>query len=304
MKSFFTKPVNKAFISAAFTVIIGVITSILGNWDTSQPFFALKVFLFILLIILYFVFTIFCTKIDLKQRYSNEVLKNQVDTFEALVISIISICQTTASDVNTCIHLANEKHIIDPNIWNYEKSCRLITEHIYSNICKLSNSKKYGVAYIRLIEDKNNESEVEMVAYANQNHHKPTIFKKKRPFKGENINLNNAYHDICLFADGKADTDIRFGSDEVNEVFVYDSKEKAAKNRNKYHLYIGIPVFCDNNKMIGLLEIVGLDESKLKCATKEEVDEIVNKFFVPYANIFLLLHKLEKALLAGTKTTL
>lgn len=150
-----------------------------------------------------------------------------------------------------------------------------------------------------MIEDERSENEVEMIAYANQNHHQPTIFKLKRNFK--NIDKKNSYHDLCLFAERKADSDIRFGIDEVNEVFAYDSKEKAAKNHNKYHLYVGIPVFCDDDKMVGLLEIVGLDDTKFRCKSKDEVEEIVNKFLVPYANVFLLLQKLEKALLAGTK---
>lgn len=115
------------------------------------------------------------------------MLQHQVDTFEDLVISIISICETTASDVNTCIHLVNERHIIDPNIWNYEKACKLVCERIYDNICRLSGSKKYGVAYIRLVEGGNIEDEVEMIAYANQNRHKPTIFKKRRKFKGVDL---------------------------------------------------------------------------------------------------------------------
>lgn len=52
--------------------------------------------------------------------------------------------------------------------------------------------------------------------------------------------------------------------------------------------------------MIGLLEVVGLDDSMLSCASKEELDKATNKFLLPYAKIFLLLHKMEKALLVGT----
>ena len=52
--------------------------------------------------------------------------------------------------------------------------------------------------------------------------------------------------------------------------------------------------------MIGLLEIVGLDNSMLSCVSKEELEEVTNKFLVPYANVFLLLHKMERALLVGT----
>lgn len=299
MRAFITKPVVRAIVIALLTVLVGLITSSLGSWDSSQSYFIAKVVAFFIIVVAYILFTGYYTKNDVNQRRSYEVLQHQLDTFEDLIISIISICETTASDVNTCIHLVNEKHVIDPNIWNYEKACKLVCERIYDNICKLSGSKKYGVAYIRLVEDDLPEDKIEMIAYANQNRHKPTIFKKKRQFK--NVDLKNAYHDLCLFEKSKADSDIRVGVDEVNEIFAYDSKEEANKNRGKYHLYVGIPVFCDNRKMIGLLEVVGLDDTKFKCITKEEVEEVSNKFLVPYANIFLLLHKMEKALLAGTK---
>lgn len=299
MRAFITKPIVRAIVIALLTVLVGLITSSLGSWDSSQSYFIAKVVAFFIIVGAYILFTGYYTKNDVNQRLSYEVLQHQLDTFEDLIISIISICETTASDVNTCIHLVNEKHVIDPNIWNYEKACKLVCERIYDNICKLSGSKKYGVAYIRLVEDDLPEDKIEMIAYANQNRHKPTIFKKKRQFK--NVDLKNAYHDLCLFEKAKADSDIRVGVDEVNEIFAYDSKEEANKNRGKYHLYVGIPVFCDNRKMVGLLEVVGLDDTKFKCITKEEVEEVSNKFLVPYANIFLLLHKIEKALLAGTK---
>ena len=152
-----------------------------------------------------------------------------------------------------------------------------------------------------MVEGGKTEEEVEMIAYANQNKHKPTIFKRKRKFK--DVDLNNAYHDLCLFNKAKSDSDIRVGADEVDKIFAYNSKLAANKNRGKYHLYVGIPVFCDNKKMVGLLEVVGLDTTNFNCVTKSEVEEVSNKFLVPYANIFLLLHKMEKALLAGTQPT-
>lgn len=94
MKNFLKKPVSKAFIGAVLTIAIGVITSLLGNWDTTQKFFVIKVLTFIVLALLYIITTIIYTVIDLNQRQSYEILKHQVDTFEDLVISIISIAKT------------------------------------------------------------------------------------------------------------------------------------------------------------------------------------------------------------------
>ena len=64
---------------------------------------------------------------------------------------------------------------------------------------------------------------------------------------------------------------------------------------------MAIPVFCNESKMIGLLEIVCLKKTVL-ADTEEELNEIISKYFVPYANLTLLLYKLEKSLLATPNT--
>ena len=159
-----------------------------------------------------------------------------------------------------------------------------------------SLKKQYEVAYVRLIEGKGSEDNVELIAFANQNNTTPAIFKKPRKFR--NIKRKHAYHDLWLFNRSRSDLDIVIGVENVNQIFRHSANEDAL---GKYHLYVGIPVFCANRKMVGLLEIVGLDDTRFNCVTDEEIEEVANKFLVPYANIFLLLHKMEKALLAGSK---
>lgn len=269
--------------------------AILGNWSTTQEFFSIKIIFFGLSIVLYLVIMRIYTRVEVNDRRSAEIQNNQIKIFENLVISISSICTTNASDIRTCINKISATKKIDLNIWSFKKSSRTICEHIYNNISQLGNSKKYEVAYIRLIES-GNEDHVEMVGFANQNKHQPTVFGIKRRFK--NINLHQAYHDLCLFSKASADTDIAMGADEINKIFIQNKG-----TTGKRFLYIGIPVFCDNSKMVGLLEIVGLDDTMLGCVSKEEIEEVTNKCLVPYAGVFLLIHKMERALLAGTGGT-
>lgn len=293
MKAFLKKPPVKNIITAIFATLVTITVAILGDWSPLQTQFPLKLGVFIVCVLLYLVIMGIYTRVEVNDRRAAEIQQRQVNTFEDLVMSIISICGTNASNINTCIHGVQKTKKIDLNIWSFNKASWLICEHIYNNICKLGNSKKYGVAYVKLIEDGKKEDQVEMIAYANQNRHKPTVFGKRRCFK--DIDLNSSYHDLCLFNKARSDNDIAMGVDEVNEIFVQNKG-----NAGKRFLYIGIPVFCDNRKMIGLLEIVGLDNSMLSCISKEELEEATNKFLVPYASVFLLVHKMERALLAGT----
>ena len=49
--------------------------------------------------------------------------------------------------------------------------------------------------------------------------------------------------------------------------------------------------------MVGLFEIVCLNQTNLG-DTEEEIRETISKYFVTYAFFMLVLHKLEKALVA------
>lgn len=293
MRAFLKRPPVKNIIIAVLATLVTVAVAILGNWSPSQTHFPLKLGGFIVCTASYLIIMGIYTRIEVNDRRAAEIQQRQISTFEDLVISIISICGTNASDINTCIHNVQKTKKINLKIWSFNKASWLICQHIYNNICKLGDSKKYAVAYVKLIEDGGAEDQVEMIAYANQNGHKPTVFGKRRKFKG--IDLNSAYHDLCLFNRARSDNDIAMGTEEVNKIFVQNKG-----NAGKRFLYIGIPVFCDNRKMIGLLEIIGLDNSMLSCISKEELEEATNKFLVPYASIFLLVHKMERALLAGT----
>lgn len=290
LKAFLTKPPVKSIVIALLTIALSVCTALLGNWSPTQANYWWKLGGFLICVIGYIVTLALYATNEANLRKSCEVLQRQVSTFEDLIISIISICETNASDVNACIHRALDTKEIDLGVWCFEKACRSLCQSIYSNICKLGNSKKYGIAYVKLVEGDGVEDKVEMIAYANQARHKPSVFGRKRKFK--DIDISSAYHDLRLFNEAKSDNSIHMGVSEVDEVFV--------RNKGRHHLYIGIPVFCDNKKMIGLLELVGLDDSMLGCTSREELEEATNKFLVPYANVFLLLHKMEKALLVGT----
>ncbi len=293
MKEFLKKPPIKNIIIATFGTSITIATAILGNWSTSQNNYSLKLIAFICCLIIYLAILGIYTRIEVNDRRVDDIKQRQIKTFEDLIISIIAICDKNASEINTCIHKVKQTKAIDLNVWSFKKASKVICDQIYNNICNLSESRNYNVAYVRLIEDENTEDTVEMIAYANQNRHKPTIYGKKRRFK--DIDLNSAYHDLCLFYKARSDNDIAMGPDEVDKIFI-----QPKGHSGKTFLYIGIPVFCDNKKMIGLLEITGLDNTMLNCVSREELEEVTNKFLVPYANVFLLIHKMERALLAGT----
>lgn len=307
------KPEVKSVSLALFALFIGGLSSAMGSWDYKNDlYFWKKIIVLAILVILYISFLIAYTRtekqeqkqweekeVDYQKRYleleeHNIELMKKNDAYSFVMSNLISVCKQSASNVNKIIHEIIEEGKIDLRIWSFDLQCSLICEEIRKLLVQLSTrtEKEYGVCYIRLKEDGKNT--VYMCAYANDMALQPTIFRKYRSISRSR--KSGVYHDIALFRKNKTDIDILMNAEEIQENFFFSNP----KDRQKYAQYVGIPVFCDKEtggKMIGLLEIIGLHGTVI--AEEEKiVNEIVKNYLVPYANLMLLLHKMEKALTA------
>lgn len=295
MKDFFNKPQVKNILLAIPGIIIGALCSALGSWDNRNTAFWVKSGIAIFFLIIYIILLIFYSTNEVNERRVKGILESRIKAYEEIMTGIDNICKQTSNDVNSAIHDILEKGIYELKIWNFDKACMLTCSHLYALITQLNNScKDFAVAYIRLEEDQKPETEIRMSGFANQNMHTPSIFGKRRRIDNDD---DRNYHDVDLFKSGKSDIEIIIGNDKINDVFSYSTKESRIRNKEKYTQYVGIPVICDDVKMIGLLEIVSINGAKL-ANTEKEIMELASKYFVPYSYIMLLLHKLEKALIA------
>lgn len=294
MSGFFNRPIVKNMLLSVMVLIIGGICSALGSWDYKcDTYFVVKLIALIVLGVAYIGSLAYYSTKETNLNKVNRLLVSQNKAFEDAMVGIISVCKQSATDISTTIHNITSSGKIDLQIWSFDKASNWVCKEIYSLLCDLhGSSKEFGVGYIRLIEGKKPETEIYMSAYANQNMQKPTIFGKQRCIEDE-----HSYHDAELFKENKADIEILIGHERINEVFSYTKKTSQRKNRNKYNQYIAIPVFCNDSKMVGLLEVVCLNETIL-AETEKELEEISAKYLVPYSYFMLLLHKLEKALLS------
>lgn len=298
MKNFFNKPQVKNILLAIPSLVIGALFSSLGSWEDITAFFWIKIGLALLFIFIYILLLIFYSSNEVNERKVKGILEDRINAYEEIIMGIDNICKQTSNDVNSAIHNIHENGILELKIWNFDKACMLTCSQLYNLLGELSGGNKdFAVAYVRLIEDKKPEIEICMNGFANQNMHKPSIYNKKRRI--DNDDYRN-YHDVDLFRTGKSDIDIIIGRDKINDVFSYSTKQSREKNRKKYNQYIAIPVICDDEKMIGLLEIVCLNDTML-AQTEKEALELASKYFVPYSYLMLLLHKLEKALIVKPK---
>lgn len=287
MKDFLVRPVVKHAILAILTVAVSTFVSMVGIFKSSGLIFGIMLALSIVSALAYIIATALYAKNEVNSRRVTEVQAHQLEAFKDMANNIVSICQDNVEAVNRCIHEASKNGQVNLNIWGFNNICKNICGCAFNTVKRLSGSEHYSIEYVRLIED-DKEDSVATVGYANQNMQAPRTFNRVRPFK--NID-KDAFRDLWLFKNSNSNIAISFGKEEI--------ANDLARPNNKT-LYVGIPVLCHDEKMVGLLQIIGTDNTKLGCLTKSEAEEVVGKFFVPYANLFLLLHKMEKALFAGT----
>lgn len=295
MKDFFNKPQIKNILLAIPGLVIGALCSALGSWDIVNRLFWIKVGLIVFFSVLYMFLLIFYSTNEVNERRIKGILESRIKSYEEIMMGIDNICKQTSNDVNAAIHDILDKGVYEYKVWNFDKACMLTCSQLYALLTQLSKGNKdFAVAYIRLEENRKPETEIRMSGFANQNMHTPSIFGKRRRIDNDD---DRNYHDVDLFKAGKSDIEVITGCDKINDVFSYSTKESRRKNKEKYSQYIAIPVICDDTKMIGLLEIMCLNEAKL-ASTEKEIMELASKYFVPYSYLMLLLHKLEKALIA------
>lgn len=295
MKEFMNKPQIKNVLLSVLALIIGGLFSALGDWKDKSASFYYKVGFLAILMIVYIVLLIFYSVSEVNYRRIRKLLEDRIKAYEEIMMGIDNVCKESANSANAVIHEIIEQGNCNLNIWNFDKACMLVCSQLYSLLKNLSGGETdFGIAYIKLIEDKKPENTIKMCGFANQNMHKPSIYGKKRRIDN---NDDKNYHDIDLFISSNSEIEVIIGCDKINDLFEYSSKKSRQKNRNKYNQFVAIPVFCDDSKMIGLLEVVCFNNATLG-NNEKEVKEIASKYFVPYSYLLLLLHKIEKALMA------
>jgi len=292
MKKIYDNPRIRAGLSAILTALVSISLALLGNWDSEQVGFGWKLVAFIVLSIMDLCYVIFCAAQDSKEHSLIAALKNENDVYKKAMSGIILVSQDNSSEINECMHdyLADGK--INTKIWNYKTACYGLCATIYEFVIKLTKNENVEVSYVKLNE--NNSGEIQLYAYRNQSNQSPTLLNKTRNFLNTEAVM---YYDMKMFQRNRAETKVLYGSENIN-IHFFRTSEDLEKNLKKYKEYVAIPVFCNNQKMVGLLQIACLEDCSL--AENEAIlKEVANKFFVPYANLFLLLHKMNKALHLG-----
>jgi hypothetical protein len=292
--NFLNRQITKALSLGALTLIIGGICSAMGQWDfASDRFLQYKIIALIVIGGLYIVLVAYYSKNEINDRKIASIYEQQNAAFGEVLSGLMSVCKRSADGANKVINSIIYNKQADLSLWSFDDACDLVCENVYALLCKIGHGRDFEVIYDRLDESIKPEKDIYASSFANKNGNHPTILNKKRSIE------NDKYHDAGLFKLKQADIEVVIGNEEIDKVFdhVEKDKDRRYKNRKKYNQYIAIPVFCKDEKMIGLFEIVCLNKTSLG-DTEEEIREIISKYFMIYTFFMLVLQKLEKALIA------
>lgn len=289
---FLNHPFIKALLLGASTLIIGGICSAMGQWDfQNDQYLMYKIIALAIISVLYVVLIAYYSTNEINERKIASIYAKQNVAFEEVMSGLMNVCKRSADGANKVIKsIINDKQA-NLELWSFDEACFWVCQNVYDLLCKIGHGRDFEVIYDRLDESVKPEKEIYANSYANKDTRRPSIYGKKRSIQ------DDSYHDAELFKLNQTDTEVIIGSEEIDKVFGHESKDKRNKNKKKYNQYVAIPIFCNDEKMVGLFEIVCLNKTNLG-DTEEEIREVISKYFVTYAFFMLVLHKLEKALVA------
>lgn len=306
MQKIFNNKELKNAISLILTVGIGLIGSSMGSWDAkSDNFFYMKLVSLIILSLIFIVFLILSYIYDRKERKiltelnaEIESLKSEIElkekaisTYEKSQLALSAIFETSADDINTAANNIKKNNVVLLDNWNFRKECNWICEKVLSIVSDLSiNGDDFVVSIFQLNPLSRGKSKsITMIAHASKFGNTPDIYGVPLSFR-----KHSEFYAVKLFKKNKHDPDVLIDKNEINEKFIY----KDENNHPDYSQFIAMPIHCNGNDMLSLLQIVAFGESKLG-NTKIEITQKINKYLLPYTRFGLMSYKYEKALLAS-----
>lgn len=200
-----------------------------------------------------------------------------------------------AEQQNNAVAEIREGSVSEENTWNFKSCCDSLCGSMLTTLKKVAFSgEKFSVSYIadaKSLRDslrRPKNSSIYMIGYADDSEGRPSVFYPNP--------IPKKYYSRVLF--NKKQHRFAFLKDAKEILDKFDLKEGS---EDKYSQYIGLPVFCSGNKMIGLIELVAFKGSQIIDPYGQTPDDVIEHFFRPYSHLFLLSNKLEKVILALQK---
>ncbi len=212
-------------------------------------------------------------------QVKNEILGYIVATYKETIRGYSVSINDIANDIIN--HGVAEK-----KDWNIAQLCDTICKscrELIKKIAKVEDNISVGYisTYIR-----GNEQYVNMIAHSDTT--KPNVYKSEELLK------DCSYYYASLIKRNNPQIKA-FATKE--EILSHFRARHDDTDLSKYSQYIALPVMCDANKIIGVLQIVIKNDLKVR-DTDNELIGLAETYVTPYVSLLVLINKLDKGLFA------
>ena len=207
---------------------------------------------------------------------------NEMEAFKDMFDGLYHRLNEEAEGINKIANSILNEGKISTDRWTFDKESVYLCQEVFKFLKSIiGKESKIHVLYVKKLTDCN----ICTVGYANNANESPGNFRITR-----DIHDSNAYKDATLFRENSSHAFYRLKPDDVDKVLYYEDREKES---GKYEQCLFIPVMCDRNKLVGMLEILSGKGTVIAC-DKDEMDKLIAKLEV-FTALFLLLQKTDKA---------
>jgi ribosomal protein L23 len=178
-----------------------------------------------------------------------------------------------------------------------EEICYTLKQELAKDLELLYNSNSVQVGYINVFTKGNNR--IMYMSGHSSSTNKPSFYRKKVNLdtSSSTIPAVKAYNYYIAQKIRDEDSDITIFMDETE---ILRNFYTANNEDTKYSQYILYPLFCEDNKLLGFLEVVLYDECILRDDEKKMMLYIIGTF-EKYASLIMIIYKAHKGLLAKPK---
>ena len=293
-EKWYDKSKSKAILLALTPIVIGVLSAFIELDSDKVVQSVVFGVLTVVVCVIYVFLIVHYTKLDLNKKVAEQIIQKENEAFVNIMTNATSIYMNTAEGLNNISHGVVSNNSVDMNLWCFDKTSMLICQAAYKILKALRNDSEFEVTYVKLIEDGPNKGKVETVGFENESQTHPSVLHVPREVP-KSLTHPGAYYDTKLF--NKDSSEIVTFADSQDLFDAFEFKDRTSQNSKKYSQYFGIPVFCNNNKMIGLLQVVSLSGTKIG-NDKKQLETIAKRYLKTLCELSVIMSKIEKLLMS------
>lgn len=305
---------NKPTIKNLILIGIPTIISALGIIMTSNnlnDFKNIFIFITICLLIVFICFIIYYSREERKEnnKYNelqneNEELqvkienlvstitsiKNLLNTNSSIVTSFVSIVEPWTTNINKIANDIRRKGRANEKDWDYQKICTDICigcKNMIKQFIKISEDTDISVGFIKYTYI-NSKERIKMIAHSSPQTAKPDIFDVEELLSECN------YQYAKLIKNKTRKPIILENNDRIRQCF---HKKHDDTDLSKYTQYIAIPILCNKNKILGVLQVT-TKYGRIIMKTDIDLRKFAETYITPFVELLILTEKIEKGMFA------